>query len=124
MADPSAEVKSGTDLLPLVRNLEDSSPGEVSPAGGAGRYQITPIAAAQYGADYQKLNTSPAYNERVAGTILNDLYSRFHGRIADVLVAYNAGPSAANKWIASGRDLKQLPEETRNYLLKAFGKDD
>ena len=35
------------------------------------------------------------------------------------LVAYNAGPTYAARWIANGEDVSQLPEETQDYIRKA-----
>ena len=50
---------------------------------------------------------------------MTDLIQRFHGDTDAVLVAYNAGPGRANKWLASGRDVTTLPKETQGYLAKA-----
>jgi hypothetical protein len=87
----------------------------VSPAGAIGRYQIMPGTARQYGYDPARL-TDPVYNKKVATAVLNDLHIRFHGDEAAILVAYNAGPGRATRWLNSGRDPNALPRETQNYL--------
>lgn len=107
-----------SSLLGLVRSLESSGDSAVSPAGAIGRYQVMPGTARQYGFDPSRL-TDPAYNSRVATAVLNDLMGRYHGNIRDVLVAYNAGPGRANRFIAGGRDVASLPLETQRYLAHA-----
>lgn len=109
------------ELLPQIRGLERSGDNAISPKGAVGRYQIEPGTARQYGFDPSKL-TDPAYNETVARTVLGDLSRRFHGDTEAVLVAYNAGPGRAFRFIRDGRDTSELPTETQNYLIHAgFG---
>jgi hypothetical protein len=36
-------------------------------------------------------------------------------------IAYNMGPGATDKWLASGADISRLPEETRNYIKGMAG---
>lgn len=110
--------------LELVRALENSGDDAVSPAGAIGRYQIMPNTAKQYGYDPTKL-TDPAYNEKVAVTIIDDLNKRYDmiadpaARRAAVLIAYNAGPGRADAWFAHGMNDKMLPAETQKYLNRA-----
>lgn len=111
-------VRLGQEMLPLVRSLEKSADDAVSPAGAIGRYQIMPGTARQYGFDPERL-ADPEYNRMVASHVLNDLWRRYNGDAAAVLVAYNAGPGVANKWLASGRDFEKLPLETQRYLAHA-----
>lgn len=106
------------ETLSVVRQLESSGDTAVSPAGAIGRYQIMPETAKQYGFDPARLK-DPAYNERVATTVLADLQKQFKGNLADMLVAYNAGPGRARMWIRMGRNLKDLPLETQRYLEHA-----
>lgn len=107
-----------TDMLGLVQNLEKSGDAAVSSAGAVGRYQIMPATARQYGFDPAKL-TDPAYNQQAATAILNDLSKRYNGDRDAMLVAYNAGPGVADKWIAGGRNNALLPAETKAYLSRA-----
>jgi hypothetical protein len=123
MADEEAGSSQPTtsdpkDLLPMIRQLENSGDDAVSPKGAVGRYQITPDTAHTYGLDPNRLK-DPAYNEHAATTILSDLHRRYGGNTNDILTAYNAGPHAADRWIAGGRKLSQLPSETQGYLNRA-----
>ena len=109
---------TSSDLLGLVRKLEGSGDTAISPKGAIGRYQIMPGTARQYGYDPSRL-TDPAYNEKVAQAILNDLYRQYGGNIAEVLAAYNAGPGAANRFKRAGDNPAVLPAETQRYLERA-----
>lgn len=104
--------------LELFRALEQSADDAVSPAGAIGRYQIMPNTARQYGFDPARLQ-DPVYNETVARAILADLNNKFDGNMADMAVAYNAGPGRARAWIKGGRVFSSLPLETQRYLLHA-----
>jgi hypothetical protein len=104
--------------LTLVRQLEGSGDKAVSPAGAIGRYQIMPGTARQYGFDPARL-IDPGYNATVAGAVLGDLQKRYRGDLDAMLVAYNAGPGRADKWLAGGRHLTGLPLETQKYLAHA-----
>lgn len=104
--------------LSTVRTLEGSGDQAVSRTGAVGRYQIEPGTARQYGFDPVKL-TDPTYNEHVASVILADLQTKFKGNLADMLVAYNAGPGRARTWINGGRVFSDLPLETQRYLEHA-----
>jgi len=122
--EPTPGVMSGAGLLPLIERLETGgaagADAEVSTAGAQGRYQIMPGTARQYGFDPTRLHDRD-YNTMVATTILNDLYTRYHGDVPAVLIAYNAGPGVANRWLAAGRDNSVLPHETQGYLAKGLG---
>ncbi len=108
-------------LLPQIRTLENSGDRAVSPKGAIGRYQVMPGTARQYGFDPEKLS-DPKYNEQVARHVLADLSRRFNGDTEAVLVAYNAGPGRAMKFVRDGRDTTELPFETQKYLAHAgFG---
>jgi hypothetical protein len=119
-ADTPAPVQ---DLLLKVRNAERSGDNAVSSAGAYGRYQITRATAQTYGVDYNRLN-DPAYAKEAATRILTHLNDRYDGDIAAVLVAYNAGPGRADRWLASRKDPAVLPAETRNYLIRSGLADD
>lgn len=106
------------DLLGTVRKLEGSGDTAVSPKGAIGRFQITPDTAKTYGLDVSKL-TDPVYAKEAATKILDDLSRRYGGDKAAILVAYNAGPGKADKWLAANKDPSVLPEETRRYLTRA-----
>ncbi|MCM2441197.1 transglycosylase SLT domain-containing protein [Agrobacterium vitis] len=52
---------------------------------------------------------------------LDQQMQNYDGDYAAAAVAYNAGPSVAAKWIASGKDDSVLPAETRAYKAKVLG---
>jgi hypothetical protein len=107
--------------MDLIRRLENSGDAAVSPKGAIGRYQIMPGTAKDYmGKDFDTDRLKdPRVNEDVARLILKDLDYRYGGNIMEELVAYNAGPSVADKFKAAGDDSKMLPSETRKYLDRA-----
>lgn len=116
LPDGSAAPQDRT--IDRVRKLEGSSADAVSPKGAIGLYQITPATASAYGLDTARLK-DPTYSERAAHKIISDLEAKFPGDEQAVLVAYNAGPGRAKKWVDSGRDWATLPAETRKYLTGA-----
>lgn len=117
----------------------------ISSADAVGRYQVTPGTAHQYmgGAffgtsrTYDKTDAvakakimeklkDPEVNEKVANAIIADLAKRYKlpdgaVDIESVLIAYNAGPRTANRFIRKGRSYKTLPVETQRYLQRAEG---
>ena len=109
-------------LLPLIGRLETGGMANpdaaVSPTGAVGFNQIEPGTATQYGFDPSQLHDR-TYNNLVSSSILDDLTKKYGGDPQAVLIAYNAGPGVANKWIASGRDNSMLPKETQGYLQRA-----
>lgn len=109
-------------VLPMVRALEGSGDDAVSVKGAVGRYQIMPGTARQYGFDPARLS-DPAYNEMVARHVLTDLTRRFHGDTEAMLIAYNAGPGRAFRFLRDGRDYGELPKETQKYLIHAHAID-
>ncbi len=108
----------GNNMLSLVQKLEGSGNNSVSPKGAIGRNQIMPATARQYGFDPSRLY-EPAYNDQVAMTILADLKSRYGNDTDAILVAYNAGPGAANRFQRAGDNPSVLPMETQKYLAHA-----
>ncbi len=107
-------------LLRMVRKLEGSGDREVSKAGAIGRYQITPDTARTYGYDPNRL-MDPAYNEKAARAILDDLSRRYKGNTDEILAGYNAGPGGANRFKKAGDNPSVLPGETQGYLNRAHG---
>ncbi len=112
---PSGGVPNDIDL---VRRLEGSGDSAVSPKGAVGRYQITPDTADTYGLDRGRLK-DPGYSQFGASVILGDLRNRYHGDLAEILAAYNAGPGVGDRFAKSGNRLSTLPRETQNYLMRA-----
>ena len=44
---------------------------------------------------------------------------KYHGNVAEVLAAYNAGPQGSKAFREHGDDPAYLPKETRDYLARA-----
>lgn len=104
--------------LDLIRRLEASGDRAVSPAGAIGRYQVMPATARGLGYEPHEM-FDPDKGRAAASKLLDELKATFKGDLAAMLVAYNAGPTRAQKWLDSGRDNNTLPAETRAYLERA-----
>lgn len=105
-------------IISHILKLEGSGPGAVSPKGAKSRYQITKATADHYGIDYNRLGNED-YAHRSAIRIADDLEKKYPGDEQAQLVAWNAGPGGANKWISGGRKDDTLLPETRAYLAHA-----
>src|SRR5271165_382588 len=120
----------GTQLSILDRTIlarEGSKQDEVSSKGAIGRHQVLPSTAVPYlfpGANAsdpavlaqaKQLLFNDAVNTRVGQAYIKDLWNQFHDPQA-VMVAYNAGPGVATRWIEKNKDPSVLPGETRQYI--------
>lgn len=102
-------------MLSTIRGAERSGDNATSPKGAKGRFQITRATADAYHIDYDRLS-NPDYAERSADRIIKHLRQKFGDDEPAIMVAYNAGPGVADKWISSGRKASALPDETKAYL--------
>ena len=66
-----------------------------SPAGARGLMQLMPGTAAQYHLTYR---FSPEGNVNAGSAYLSDLLTRYHDNLLLALAAYNAGPSAVDRY--------------------------
>jgi soluble lytic murein transglycosylase-like protein len=62
----------------------------------------------------------PAEAARGGEQYLKKLEKRF-GNLGLGLAAYNFGPGNVSKWLKAGADVKALPAETRDYVLRISG---
>jgi len=85
-----------------------------SSAGAIGLLQIMPANAKPYGYKVEDLN-DPNINVDVGIKILKENLDRFNNPRA-ALVAYNAGPTTAEKYLEQGESFDTLHSETRDYL--------
>lgn len=115
---PAPPRAAGNPFLSTVRQLENSGDQAVSPKGAIGRYQIMPETAKGLGYDPQD-RFIPAKNEEMAAKLGDQLDKQYGGDRDAMLVAYNAGPKVADKWLAADRDNSVLPQETQKYLQRA-----
>jgi hypothetical protein len=85
-----------------------------SSAGAIGLLQIMPANAKPYGYKVEDLN-DPNINVDVGIKILKENLDRFNNPRA-ALVAYNAGPTTAEKYLEQGESFDALHTETKDYL--------
>ena len=91
----------------------------VSPKGAIGTYQGMPATLDDPGFGVKpRRNNSLDEADRVTKDYMMAMLNRHGGDLERALVSYNYGPGAADKWIASGAKKKDLPKETRDYLIK------
>jgi soluble lytic murein transglycosylase len=123
------------DLLQsLIREESRFNPRARSATGALGLAQLMPATARQVAASLQmpkvteQMLLQPADNIRLGATYLGQLLTHFEGNTAFAVAAYNAGPSAVERW------RRALPEaeldewvehiafeETRDYVKKVLG---
>jgi soluble lytic murein transglycosylase len=75
-----------------------------------------------------ELLRSPAENIRLGAHYLNKVLAMFGGLVPLGAAAYNAGPSAASRWLETGESLPldvfvaRIPyAETRKYVMRVTG---
>lgn len=116
----------------VMRQESIFRPDIVSPAGAVGLLQMIEPTARRVASE-MKLEYSPGIRARPAYSIamgthyLKRLLSRFGGRVAIALAAYNAGPHAVSRWLEARESLPldvwvaTIPyEETRKYVVRVY----
>lgn len=101
-------------LNSTILGKEGSGQFSVSPAGAIGQGQIMPATAAKYGVTPDQL-FNPQINSWVRQQETQRLWNKYRDPTA-VLIGYNAGDGAVDRWLASGRDPSVLPPETQRYI--------
>lgn len=122
--------------LAIARRESEFDPIVVSGAGARGLMQLMPATAKEtaksVGLTYSRgrLLTDPVYNATLGTAFLAELSRRYAGNPVLMSVAYNAGPSRADRWMreygdprASNVDvidwIEHIPfRETRNYVMR------
>lgn len=113
-----------------ARQMKQESGGNqnaVSKAGARGVMQIMPDTAAelaaQMGVPVEQIFSDAATNEKAGRLYMDQQLERYGGDQEAALIAYNAGPGNADKWLEAGRDYSVLPvrEETEPYVRKILG---
>ena len=102
------------------------NPNAVSSAGAEGAYQIMPSTAADPGFGVSPMEGSrfdPEASRGFARQYLQAMIDRYDGDIEAALIAYNAGATNADRFIAAGRDYSVLPQaaQTEPYVRKIMG---
>lgn len=107
------------------------APTAISPAGAAGLMQVMPETAPEiahelgdkafpYGGTREEIQAylaSPDVGARYGQHYFVKQFNAFGGDLDATLVAYNAGPATARKWVDSGKTIP-LPQETQDYIIK------
>ena len=126
-SDDIDEFGGMNDLLTALMIAESGGdPTAVSRAGAEGAYQILPSTAADPGYGVPPMKGSrfdPEASREFAKQYLQAFLDRYDGDIEAALIAYNAGPGNADKFIAAGRDYDVLPQamQTRPYVENIMG---
>lgn len=106
----------------------------VSPAGARGLMQVMPQTGRQIAKELKVRPFSedqlfdPAVNIRLGSRYFAKMLEEFEGKVHLALAAYNAGPQAVRKWLASSLSsaedefVENIPYlETRNYVIRVIG---
>ena len=99
-------------ITAVIRQESSGNPKAVSSKGARGLMQLTPIAVRDIGADPDKVNLDdPATNINLGTAYLAKMFKLFDGDPNKALRAYNAGPTAVQKY-------KGMPpyDETMGYV--------
>ena len=86
-----------------------------SPKGATGVMQIMPANAKAYGYAVEDLQ-DPNHNIDIGLKLFKENLEMFEGNERAALVAYNANPNVAKRYLKNGEDPNVIPEETRTYL--------
>ena len=86
-----------------------------SPKGATGIMQIMPANAKAYGYSVEDLQ-DPNHNIDIGLRLFKENLDMFQGNERAALVAYNANPNVAKRYLKNGEDPNVIPEETRAYL--------
>lgn len=116
-------------VMSLIKQ-ESAFDGEAHSVSGASGYmQLMPFTASDVEGDVERRDLLDAEtNIRIGTKYLKKMITRFGGNIPLALAAYNAGPSAVDRWVKEGRASKgmlefieQIPyRETRDYVGTIF----
>ena len=130
-------------IAAVIKQESGGDPNAVSSAGAVGMMQLMPATARDPGFGInnifdtarslgrtvddetdETLNVllrDPEVNQAIGTAYLDAMEKRYPGDLQAMLVAYNAGPGVADKWVANGRSRLSLPAETRNYITRVRG---
>lgn len=138
---PAGQLPNRQQLSQAMVTVESGGrPGAVSPAGAVGLMQVLPTTAMkpgyglpsifdfaqQMGVQVGKRNEKeaarllkdPNVGRAYGDQYMNAMLQKYNNNLDHALVAYNAGPGFADRWIKAGADPDKLPKETREYLPK------
>ncbi len=109
----------------IIQQESRGNPKALSPAGAMGLMQVMPNTAANPGFGVAPLKNpwNPVENRRFGTDYFNAMLNRYGGDKEASLVAYNAGPGNADKFLAANRNYGVLPrrQETEPYVRNILG---
>tara|TARA_R100000935_G_scaffold35571_1_gene56313 strand:- start:1908 stop:5018 length:3111 start_codon:yes stop_codon:yes gene_type:complete len=113
------EMETLLDALMMAESGGDAN--AVSRAGAEGAYQIMPSTAADPGFGVAPMvgdRFDPEASRAFARQYLQAMIDRYDGDVEAGLIAYNAGATNADRFIAAGRDYEVLPQtmQTQPYV--------
>lgn len=119
-AKPAAPAINFPVLAAAVEQVESSGRADaVSPKGAVGPMQTMPQTLTNPGFGVAPArDNSPEELRRVGQDYLQAMLTKYNGNLDHALVAYNWGPTNADRWIAAGADPAKLPKETQDYIPK------
>ena len=124
--------------LAITRQESAFDTNAKSKAGARGLMQLMPrtarITAKKNNYKYKRiyLTSRPSYNIKLGSFYFKEMLDKFDGSYVLALVAYNAGPSRANRWLKTYGDprknqidpitwMELIPiSETRNYVQRVI----
>jgi soluble lytic murein transglycosylase len=122
--------------LAIARRESEFYPKVASPVGALGMMQVMPKTAKEMAKrlglkfSSERMLSDWKYNAKIGIAYLEELSERYDGNPILMAVAYNAGPSRADRWIELLGDprnpkvdlvqwVESIPfEETRNYVMR------
>jgi soluble lytic murein transglycosylase len=125
-------------LHAIVRQESNFDTAAISHAGARGLMQVMPGTAREVAKRLRvryspkKLTRDSGYNVRLGQAYLGQMINRFDGSYILAIVSYNAGPSAARRWVRQNGDprepgvdvidwVESIPyRETRNYVQRVI----
>lgn len=121
--DPNAEgfrANAGGQRAQGLMQLMPDTAREV--AIGLGMREVAAMSDEELGA-FWATPKGQAANRAIGATYLNQQLTKFGGDFEAAIIAYNAGPANAEKFLNAGRDYAALPkaEETYSYVGKVMG---
>ncbi len=120
----------------IARRESEFDPVVISPVGARGLMQLMPGTAKEMATktgeayDLGKLRSDPNYNARLGAAYLASLAERYQNNPVLMSIAYNAGPTRADRWMRQFGDprsasvdiidwIENIPfTETRNYVMR------
>ena len=111
-------------IYAVIKAESNFDPAAVSHAGAKGLAQLTDgtakYAAEMMGVEYSSGDSFDAEkNITLAVFYLRYLLDKYDGDLISTVAAYNAGEGNVDKWLADGRNMKDIPfKETKKYVRK------